>query len=37
MLTVIQFNPLTITAGIVGLLFIAGFIALAVFLLRKPK
>jgi hypothetical protein len=37
MLAIIQFNPLTITARIVGLLFIAGLIALAVFLLRKPK
>jgi hypothetical protein len=33
----IQFTPFTIATGIAALLFIAALIALAVFLLRRPK
>jgi hypothetical protein len=37
MLAEIQFTPFTIATGIAALLFISAIIALAVFLLRKPK
>jgi hypothetical protein len=37
MLAEIQFTPFSIATGIAALLFIAALIALAVFMLRRPK